>query len=251
MSDLIMIPAKGPSYLPAARLLSVLAYPPKSASDQDWRKAERTYCRAILSARQGLDPAWADREQMIVPAHLLVPTQRLDKNLDKIMKLNNDRMAAAQVASPFFVEAERLARSAPASSRREKTLESEILRTISEEEDRVAWLEQRGLKPKARFPKDDHNFARRVFRPSLPVIHIAMATAIMIERSRKALRANPNALAGAELHDFGGPQMTVNHLIDNPANVRALVELAQQTEELIPFLPPRIRIPHVVQLRME
>lgn len=250
MSDLIITLRTDPSYLAAARLLSVLAYPPESASDQDWRKAELTYCRAILFARQQLDPGWADREQMIVPAHLLVPTRRLDEKLGKIMKLNNDRMAAAQVASPFFVEAERLAKSAPASPRREKTLESEILRTISEEEDRVAWLEQRGLEPKARFPKDDHNFARRVFRPSLPVIHIAMATAIMIERSQKALRVDPNALGGTELHDFGGPQMTVNHLINNPANVRALVELAQEAEELIPFLP-RIRVPHIVKLRME
>ncbi len=45
---IISVPTKGPSYLPGARLLAVLAFPPTSTKDQDWRHAEVTLCPTPL-----------------------------------------------------------------------------------------------------------------------------------------------------------------------------------------------------------
>lgn len=246
----ITIPDNAPDYLPGARLLGILAYPPSSPSDQKWRQAELALCRSVLLAQQQIDPTWAIREQRIIPEHLLFPATDIAKKLAKIQALHGYRLGAAHVAIPFFRQALRIAGGNPAEIRRASTIDSRIQCTIDQEADREDWLTERGIDFKSRFPKNDHNFETRVFRPSLPVLHIAVAVAVVIDQSQKALRAQPSAIQGEFYQDMGGPQINVADFLTDAALARHVVTMAQEYEDLIPHLP-KLRIPHVVSLRLE
>ena len=246
----ITVPNNPPSYLPGARLLAILAYPPSSSSDQKWRQAELALCRSVLLAQQQIDPTWATQGHWIIPEHLLFPATDITKKLEKIQALHGHRLGAAHVAIPFFQQALRIAGGNPAETRRASTIDSRIQRTIDQEADREDWLTEQGVSIKSRFPKDDHNFEHRVFRPSLPVLHIAVAVAVAIDQSQKALRVEPSAIQGEFYRDMGGPQINVADFLTNPVLARHVIALAEEYERLTPLLP-KLRLPHIVSLRLE
>ena len=250
MPPTITIPANGPVYLPGARLLAVLAYPRSSPSDQKWRQAELALCRSVLLAQQQIDPTWATREQRIVPEHLLFPAIGIITKLEKIQVSHGHRLGAAHVAIPFFRQALRLAGGGAAEVHRAATIDSRILRTIEQEADREDWLTEQGLDLKSRFPKNDHNFETRAFRPSLPALHIAVAVAVAIDQSQKALRSQPSEIQAEFYRDMGGPQINVADFLTDQALARHVVTMAEEYERLVPLLP-KLRIPHIVRLRLE
>jgi hypothetical protein len=250
MLPTITIPANGPAYLPGARMLAVLAHPPSSPADTKWRQAELALCRSVLLAQQQIDPTWATREQSIIPEHLLFPATDIVKRLEKIQNLHGNRLAAAHVAIPFFRQALRIVAGNPAEIHRASTIDARIQRTIDQEADREDWLTEHGVNVKSRFPKNDHNFETRVFRPSLPVLHIAVAMAVAIDQSQKWLGNQPRAIQGVFYQDMGGPQINVADFLTDPALVRHVVNMAREYEDLISHLP-KLRIPHIVRLRIE
>jgi hypothetical protein len=249
LSFTITVPGNGPDYLLGAHLLGVLACPPSSPSDQKWRQAERVLGKSVLLDQERLDPDWATRHQLIIPVHDRVPATNIDKKLQKIRTLHGHRLAAAQVAIPFFRQAERMAGGAPAATRRASTIDARIQKTFEQEANREEWLVKHGIARKPRFPKDD-NFETRVLRPSYPVLHIAVAVAVAIDQSQKMLRAAPSEIQNSFPRDMGGPQISADHFLKNPDLARAVVRLAEDHERLIPHLP-KLRIPHIVRLRLE
>ena len=250
MLPTITIPASGPAYLPGARLLAVLAHPPSSPADQKWRQAELVLCRSVLLAQQQVDQNWATQEQWIIPEHLLFPATDITKKLEKIQALHGHRLGAAHVAIPFCRQALKIADGPPAEVHRAATIDSRILRTIGQEADREEWLIEQGMALKSRFPKDDHNFEHRVFRPSLPVLHLSVAVAVAIDQSQKALRAQPSEIQDEFYRDMGGPQINVVNFLTDPALARHVVTMAEEYERLMPLLP-KIRVPHIIKLRLE
>jgi hypothetical protein len=172
----------------------------------------------VLFAEQQNDPDWATREQRIVPEHILISANALPTKLQKLEKQIRHRLGAAQVAMPFFLQAQRIAAGAAADINRASTIDARIQKTIEQEADREEWLVKHGIARKPRFPKDD-NFETRVLRPSYP-------------------------------GDMGGPQINVADLLRNPDLARHVVGMAEEYERLIPHLP-KLRIPHTVRLRLE
>lgn len=250
MSIEIVIPSSAPAYLPGARLLAILAYPPKSPSDHNWRRAERVLCRSVLLGKQQLDPDWAQREQTLVPEHLMLPVAGIQRKLEAIANRHHHRLGAAHVAMPYFQNAARAPGVAQKSNRRHSTIDARIQKTNEQEADREDWLTAREVAFKPRFPKDDHNFERRVFRPSLPVLPLAVAVAVWIDRSQKFFRANPNLVETTIREDSGGPQLHVGHLLVAPDFARQIVADAMAFEPLMPTLP-RSGAVQIVRLRLE
>ncbi|MCB5946041.1 hypothetical protein [Acidocella sp. KAb 2-4] len=249
MPPTITIPTNGPAYLPGARLLAILAYPPASDADQKWRRAELAICRAALLVTQELDPDWAKREQTIIPEHLLYPATDLTKQLDKIATLHRHRLGTAQVAMPMLKQALRVAQGAPAENRRNATLDSRIQHVLEGEEARKEWLSEQQLTAEGRFPEDDHNFENRVFRLSLPVLHLAAALAVAIDRSQKEFRRNPAQAPASAKADIGGLQIHTGHLLTEPELVRWIINAAIEYEGLLPLLK-KPAIKDFVRLRM-
>ena len=250
LSLTITIPGNGPDYLPGARLLAVLAYPPSSLTDQEWRQAELALCRSVLLAQHQIDPDWENQLQWIIPKHVPVSATDVTKKLKQIQTLHGHRLGAAHVAIPFFRQALRIAGGAPAEIHRASTIDARIHSTINQEADREEWLAERGIDFKSRFPPDD-NFEHRVFRPSLPVLHIAVAVAVAIDRSQKALRAQPIEIQDGFYRDMGGPQVNAADFLTNPDLARRVVGIAEEYERLIPHLPKPRRMPDIVTLRLE
>lgn len=246
----ITIPSGGPNYLPGARLLAILAYPPTSARDHRWHTAERALCRHALHNRQLDNPQWADHEQWIVPAHMTMPLVDMRRELERVKRQHNDRLGAAHVAVPYFQEALSRQSGALPSRRRDITLDARIKRTNDQEADLEEWWTAQGANFKRRFPTDAHNFEHRVLRPSLPVLHLAVALAVMIDWSQKFLREQENVFAEPERIGPGGAQLLFGDMLTAPEFARAIVGNAIGYEDLLPHLPkPRIR--GFVKLRLE
>lgn len=247
----ITIPSDGPNYLPGARLLATLAYPPATADDRRWHKAELALCRYVLHKRQLDNPLWVNQQQWIVPAHMTMPLVDMNRWLLRIKPRHDDRLGAAHVAVPYFQEALSRQSGASPSRRRNVTLDSRIKRTIDQEADLAEWWAVRGIEFIQRFPADDHNFEQRVFRPSLPVLHLAVALAVMIDWSQKVLKEHTNLVREAEcIGPGGGAQLCFEHLLSTPEFARAIVQNAAEYENLIPHLQ-KPRISTIVKLRLE
>lgn len=250
MSTIVTIPQPCPSYLPGARLLAVLAFPPASATDPKWRAAELALCRTVLMAQQQVDPTWSSHERLIIPDHAFASTTDIERKLAEIQQRLGHRLGAAHVAMRFFIEAHRRHSGALPAKHRVPTIEAESVRTVGQEAHRVSWLSEQGINVEPRFPGDTHNFSTRVLRPSFPVLHLAVTLAVTIDQSQKAARANPRLAEGIARGDFGGPQLNIADFILNPDLAVSVMRLAEENEELVPFLP-KLRITRIVKIRLE
>lgn len=249
MSTIVTIPQPCPSYLPGARMFAVLAFPPTSATDPKWRAAELALCRTVLTAHLQLDPAWGAQERLITPDHAFAPTTGIERRRAEIQRRLGHRLGAAHVAMRFFIEAQLRRSGAPPAMHRVTTLDAEMLKTVEQEAARVAWLATQGVITKERFPTDLHNFKNRVFRPSVSVLHLAVAVAVTIDQSQKTARANPHLADRIARRDFGGAQLNIADFILNPDLAISVIHLAKEYEELLPFLP-KPRIGHIVKIRL-
>ena len=250
-ASFILMPTASPAYWPGARLLAVLAFPPMSGKPQTWRDAEAMFGRNLMLHLMANDPDWGESEQRLVPRHALLGAGRSDKLSALVFgKLLNDRMGAAHVAWPLFQEADKLARNLPSHARRSTTIDREITRTVHQEHDRVDFLGKLGISVEPRFPADPNNFDARVLRASLPVLHIAMAAASLIDESQRTLQTAPQHEQDRFPIDAGGPQISYLHFLENPILVSRTVAYAEYLEGLLPYFTKlRISPQKVVRLR--
>jgi hypothetical protein len=158
-------------------------------------------------------------------------------------------MAAAHVVIRFLQMAEREGLSSRRGHR--LTIDAEIHRTILWEQARVDWLRSLGMDQPARFPRLINNFENRVVRPSLPVIHIAIAVADAIDRSQKASRDLCDADRAGLRSDFGGPQMSIANILRSQVIALWIIRESQRYEDLVMSLPKRTLKPKaMVRLRV-
>lgn len=245
------MPAASPAYWPGARLLAVLAFPPKPGKTQTWQDAEAMFGRNLMLYMMAHDPDWGESEQKLVPRHALLGADRCDKLSSLVFgKLLNDRMGAAHVAWPLFQEADKLARNLPSHTRHSTFIDREINRTLQQEHDRVDILGKLGIPVEPRFPVDVNNFDARVLRASLPVLHIAMAAASLIDESQRMLRTAPQHIQDRFPIDASGPQISYLHFLADPTLVFRAVAYAEYLENLLPhFTKLRPSPQKVVRLR--
>ncbi len=163
---IIKVPVGGPPYLPGARLLAVLAYPPAADKKLAWRKTERAYCRLYLAAQEDLNDGWATQPQLVVPYHLMMTRIDAENRVNTARKLLDHRMGAAQVIIPFLQVAEREG----FGSRRGRrlTIDAEVHRTIELESELDDWLRSHGMTELSALPAVSRQFRapRRSGKPA-------------------------------------------------------------------------------------
>ena len=146
-------------YEAGALLVSLLAYPGEGREDDERRCGVYTsLCACVLRARAEADPDWATEPQLVKPIYAAQSKSDCDKGLRELKRRLRDRMIAARMAYPFLKEAEtgEVPELPPSVKRLSINAMSELV------------LEDAGY-------SEPENVETRIWRPSLPVIHLASA----------------------------------------------------------------------------
>ena len=151
-------------YEGGATLVTLLAYPTDDESDSQRAMLHRCLCHLALRARAEHDEAWANVPQPIKPIYAIVSPSELNKALRTLERRLRDRMTAGHMAVPFLQAS---------STGREPPLPDGVKRlSINQLSEFV--LGQLGQ-------SESGNVEARIWRPSLPVIHLAAATQVLIQ----------------------------------------------------------------------
>jgi hypothetical protein len=244
----ITVPTGGPPYLPGARLLAVLAQPPLRDGDIGWKRIERALGRLCIEAAQFHDPQGAELPRTTILSHAMLALTEANRTDKQTRKVLDARMAAAHVVIGLIRRSGMLTGAAPYTHRGRPTIDPEIQRTIDAEADREDWPRAQGQVVRPRFDRTTDNFDNRVLRPSLPVIHLAMAAAMAIDRSQRLGARLPPEQAANLPRDIGGRQISIADILVCPELSRGIITEAQAFELLVaqPPLPqPRRGVPRV------
>jgi len=146
-------------YEAGAMLVTLLAYPGASGSDEERRsQLHASLCAYMLRASYEVDPDLATLPQIIKPIYPLQTERDCRKSLRSLPRLLRDRMVAARMAYPFLKEAE---------SGKTPALPAGLKRfSLNQMAELV--LSDAGQ-------ADAENVETRIWRPSRPVIHLATA----------------------------------------------------------------------------
>lgn len=182
-----------------AIVLTLLAYP--SAEDEESRgRLQRTLCHVYLKARAEGDETWACAPQLIKPLYAFVDPKDVNRDLRTIKRRLRDRMIAARMALAYLK-----AQVEGAKFRRPKGLQAVTLNRLAE------WAME-DLKG-----KDETNIESRIWRPARPVLHIAVAMALAIDKAER----------------IGVGQVHIGHFLAEPALARNVLDLAAQIADLM------------------
>jgi hypothetical protein len=150
-------------YEAGASLITLLAYPGKS--EEETRGAvHASLCHHALRATCELDPNWALSPQPIKPIYALRTPHEVNKDLRTLSRRLRDRMAAGRMAMGFLKEVD---------TGQLPQLPTGIQR-LSVNQMASLILEDTGN-------AEVENVNTRVWRPSLPVIHLATATLLLLQ----------------------------------------------------------------------
>jgi hypothetical protein len=146
-------------YEAGAMVVTFLAYPGDSASDEERRaQLHRTLCAGMFGAICDVDPDWATSPQPVKPIYGSLPERDCNRSLRGVPRRLHDRMVAARMAYPFLKEAESGGKfDLPAGIKRLSI--NEMAAFVSTDAGQ----------------SDPENVETRIWRPSRPVIHLASA----------------------------------------------------------------------------
>jgi hypothetical protein len=187
-------------YEPGAILATLLAYPGLNDTDATRGRLHRTLCGLTLLARREMDPEWAAAPQLIKPIYAYVNEQAMEQALRTLERRLRDRMVAARMAIPFLKQAQdgQTPDLPPGATR------------LSLNEMAVLGCEDVGQ-------SDPQNVKSRIWRPSVPVIHLAAATAVL----------------GQEILRWAAQPLHLGYLVQTQWMIERIVRQAEEFEALI------------------
>lgn len=151
-------------YEAGAVLITLLAYP--GASEEPRREAvHASLCHVALRLQRELDPAWALSSQPIKPFYALRTPQEVNKDLRTVPRRLRDRLAAGRMAIGFLQEVA-IGETPPLPAGIERLSVNQLAALVLEDTANI----------------EVANDKERVWRPSLPVIHLASATQLLLHR---------------------------------------------------------------------
>lgn len=147
-------------YEAGALLLTLLAYP--DASDETQGNIHLSLCTHALRVRSEIDPDWALLAQPIKPIYALRSQRECNRDLRTLERRMRDRMVAGRMGIAFLREA----------------LPGQVLEL-------PAGVKRLSINQLAEFVldtrfTDPENVETRIWRQSLPVIHLASATLVFL-----------------------------------------------------------------------
>ena len=148
-------------YEAGAALLTVLAYP--GDSDETRAKVHASLCHHALRVLCEIEPDWAFFPQRMKPIYALRTSREVSRDLRTLQRRLRDRMAAGRMAIGFLKEARGAAIELPAG--RSRVSINQMARLVIDDTGQT----------------DPENVETRIWRPSLPAIHIASAFQVFLQ----------------------------------------------------------------------
>jgi hypothetical protein len=145
-----------------ASLLTRLAFPGKQESEERLSRVHASLCAYALRAKYETDGEWLVSPQPIKPIYALRPQFDIDRDLKTLQRRLRDRMIAARMAIGFLKE------------------------VVTGEVPQIPGLERMSINQMALLVLKDtgytepENVETRIWRPSLPVIHLATAIQVLL-----------------------------------------------------------------------
>lgn len=157
-----------PAYECGAVLFSYLAFP--GVDEDDRRRAvHRALCYRVLREMGEEDPCWAWSPQPIKPRYLLLSPDQVRGALRSFDRRPRDRMVAARMAIAFLPQ-----------------LESGQPPMLPHSVQRRSLKQMAGLVLEDVHMTDVGNVETRVWKPSRPVLHVAVALALLMDDLERA-----------------------------------------------------------------
>ena len=182
-------------YEAGALLLMALAYPEDKITDEERDNIHASLCCWALRARGNEDRDWLMNPQRIKPFYALRDTDQIAKDLKTFQRRMRDRDVAGRMAMAFLKKA---------LSGKEPELPEGIKR-LSLNEISVMVLEDAGL-------SDPENVESRIWRKSIPVIHLAAAIQTILQ----------------QLHKTGAPVPTHVDLLNSQSLIERMITVAEE-----------------------
>ena len=202
-------------YEAGAGIVAILAYP-DSVEKEKRTGLYLALCSLALRARSEIDVEWSRSVQVIHPSYAFHSDREISKSLKTLKRRLRDRMIAGRMALAFLKEVE---------SGKVPTLPKGIQRlSINQMSELV--LEDAGQ-------TDPENVETRIWRPSLPVVHLAAAIQVLFQQAERE--------TGHELH--------LGHLTQNREVIEHVIRTAEDFRQLL-AKSPRININPDTQVRI-
>jgi hypothetical protein len=187
-------------YEAGAAVVSLLAWPDASATDETLGAVHSSLCAWYLRDRAVHEPAWMTSRLSAKRLYVLREREVMLHDLRQLPRRLRDRMVAARMAIGFMQEVElgRIPKLPPGVKR--LTL-NEMAQLVLDDAHQ----------------SEPQNVETRIWRPSIPVLHLATATATTME----------------QLEGQGQGCFTFMDMIANPALLQFIVERAALHAEII------------------
>lgn len=197
-------------YESGAALVTLLACPESIHSDHDLGDFQASLCAMILQARASQDAEWAAAPQMFKPLYAFRPDKTIARDLRTLGRRLRDRMVAARMALSFLKQ--------------------------SVEGDQFVFpsgLSRLSIHEVAAWVADDagqanyKNVESRIWRPSVPVLHVACAVAMAVDQSERGALAT------------GRPEgvIHIGQLLTHRKVIEWVVRTAGEVADLLPRCP--------------
>jgi hypothetical protein len=144
-------------YEAGAILVTLLAYPSNSTSDEQRGRLHQSLCAEALRMKCAADSSWAMTPQLIKPVYALRDQKTTAKDMRTLHRLLRDRMIAAKMAIAYL----------KAAASELPNLPGEMARLSLNQLSELVLSESGFTEPE--------NVESRIWRPSVPVIHLAAA----------------------------------------------------------------------------
>lgn len=157
-----------------AVLLALLALP--SGSETERGEIVASLCKLALKAQHNLNTVESSTAVPMKPLYALRSDDEVGRSLKKIERLLRDRVLAARMAILFLQHAEQGA---------QRKLPKDVSRLSLNEAANIAIQDMAG-KGGVTGNEEPGNIETRIWRPSLPVIHLAVALTIAMQEVERA-----------------------------------------------------------------
>lgn len=205
-----------PYYEAGALLVTLLAFPKETRSEKRLRELHNSVCAKSLRDRALIEPDWANVPQCIKPIHIAPTSDKVKKDLRTLERRLRDRMVASRPALAILFDLKGFHPKLPKDVR---NLSIKQLMNMALDD-----LEQ----------DDVENVEQRVWRESLPIIHLAAAAQNLMN------------LPGVTV-----PGLPMGHIIFVPEITRWVTATAMEAQELILSNPARFRVNPDDLIRLE
>ena len=192
--------AKEAPYEAGMAIFTYLAYPEKAGNSEGMGCILASLCNSYLRHRANHDTHWSGSAQFIKPIYALRSEQEAKRDLKIFDRLLRDRLVAARMAIAFLQE-----------------VGSEHPPALPKDVNKLSLNQLSNMGEKDLGQAEAHNVEARIWRPSIPVIHLAAAVAVVIDQLEKSTKSI----------------VSIFEIVENPSAIKSIVNYSNDYANLL------------------